>query len=149
MEVRMKKLSLIYMVLSSAYILPNMPQLAQTMNFYELIKSLRNKTAEHLDKIEDQMRNRISILESHDLASRSEGLYDRYRELYADYSEKIDNAFDYIDRIFTTEGVVLDNRNAPLAEKKEFILALKKEAERIINKIIKESILDLEKEYYY
>ena len=101
--------------------------------------ALRNKVTNHLRRVGASMLLDVEELQQRSLGYRAGGLQDQYVDNWRELSLDFDDIFKRADRIFLLKAREFDEQNAPVAERKAFILEVKNRLTKEINALIQSS----------
>ena len=111
--------------------------IAARLSYPATMIKLRNDVHDVLKKIKVSMVVDIQELYAEDLAYRARVATDLNKEKFQHIADHFDRKFEHINRIFILEAARLDKHYAPVKEKEQFILNLKRKAEDTIAALLR------------
>lgn len=106
--------------------------LAQKDGLYAYINNLRNKTSNHLEELLADMHDEIRDLRTHGRLVKANYMEDLYQQIYYQYNDRIDMAFNDLNQIMVLDGGKLDFYDALNQQKLDLVDEVKLEANRTI-----------------
>ncbi len=111
--------------------------IAARLSYPATMIRLRNNVHDVLKKIKISMLVDVQELYAQDLTYRARVATDVNQEEFQHIADRFDREFERINRIFILATAGLDERDAPVKEKEQFILDLKREAEDTIEALLR------------
>ncbi len=123
------------------------PMLSQQTGFRKRMLRLRVKAQNHLDSIQRHMNSVSAKVKSGGRIVLGDYLERRFANTYNMFSHRFDSLFVQYDRLVVMQGDYLDFNDAPNSEKIKLLESTEKAAGKQLDRLIKESIDYVNREY--